>query len=286
MCGDLDEVSGLANAATGSVFAHNDEFGIVYEIYVETGEIERAFALGETTERGDFEGVAVVDDRIYLLTSDGKIYESAIGGHGERVAFHVYDTGLGQYCEFEGLAVDEGEFLLLCKYSAPSLPDHAINIFRWRLGQMPYPIAVASDDQTGDKEPRENNAAPVPSLTIPLTQLPSAAGVGIEKKDTDKARDRKKNSRKFLPSAIDVAANGNLLVLSARSHQIIEVTSQGDIIRASQLSRTTHPQAEGLTVLADGRFIIADEGRRTGRGRLTIYAQWPGEPILIPTVIQ
>ena len=43
----LTEISGLAVASENSVYAHNDEHGIIYEIALSNGEIVAAFALGE-----------------------------------------------------------------------------------------------------------------------------------------------------------------------------------------------------------------------------------------------
>ena len=61
----LTEISGLAVASENSVYAHNDEHGIIYEIDLSSGAILAAFALGEPTVQADFEGIAVFGQRIY-----------------------------------------------------------------------------------------------------------------------------------------------------------------------------------------------------------------------------
>lgn len=75
----LREISGLAMTADGRALAHDDEVGIIYEIDHRQGRVVKEFRLGNDTVRADFEGIAVAGDRIYLVTSDGTIYESPEG---------------------------------------------------------------------------------------------------------------------------------------------------------------------------------------------------------------
>ena len=43
----------------------------------------------------DFEGIAVAEGRIYLVTSAGRLYECREGADGASVLFQVYATGPG-----------------------------------------------------------------------------------------------------------------------------------------------------------------------------------------------
>ena len=61
--------------------------------------------MGRPVPRDDFEGIAYLDGVIYLVTSAGLIYVTTEGDDGERVDFEIYRTGLGRYCEIEGLAL-------------------------------------------------------------------------------------------------------------------------------------------------------------------------------------
>ena len=90
----LSEISGLAVASPNTVYAHNDEYAIVYEIALDTGKALKAFALGKPTVKGDFEDIAVRGGNVYLLASDGHLYEAPIGEHRQRVRYNVYDTGV------------------------------------------------------------------------------------------------------------------------------------------------------------------------------------------------
>ncbi|WP_238314696.1 hypothetical protein, partial [Methylobacterium crusticola] len=80
------------------LLAHNDEKGIIYELDYQKGAIVKAFQLADRVApvAADFEGIATVDDRVYLVTSSGRLYECSEGAAGESVLFNVYTTGVGR----------------------------------------------------------------------------------------------------------------------------------------------------------------------------------------------
>jgi len=61
----LREVSGLALTDDNRLLAITDEKAIVYEIDFENGRLVKAFAFGDPGIRGDFEGIEVLDDRVW-----------------------------------------------------------------------------------------------------------------------------------------------------------------------------------------------------------------------------
>ena len=119
----LREISGLATTADHRLLAHNDEAGIVFEIDARDGSVVKEFQLADVGDpvAGDFEGIAVAEGRIYLVTSSGRLYEFHEGADDESVLFTAHATGAGRDCEIEGLAYDERarELLLMCKDPAP-----------------------------------------------------------------------------------------------------------------------------------------------------------------------
>jgi len=238
----LVEVSGLAAASNGSVFAHNDEFGIVYEIDVEDGSMARAFALGDPTVAADFEGIAAYDGRIYLITSAGMLYEADISDHRERTRFNVYDTGAGAFCEVEGLsrAPADGAFFILCKRPRKGGPENRLLVYRWSLAE---------------RRP----------VTDPV--------FSIEFRDFLPGSEREA----FRPAGIewDSAAN-RILIVSSRSHIVYAFNEDGAFLRKSRLPADIHPQTEGLAVLQSGAVLVADEGGGRGRaGLISVYDELP-----------
>ena len=236
----LREVSGLALTGDGRLLAVTDETAIVYEIEIDEMRLVKAFALGEPTVRGDFEGIAVLDETVYLLTSNGVIYMSPEGGDGERVAFSRHDTGLGDYCEFEGLAVHGDALLLLCKEMRSAA--HDLRLYTW------WPDAALRDS------PRE-------------TSLPEREILAVLGED------------RLRPSGITVdRTNGNRLIVAARQAALIELDQEGGLVDAIILpEKNKHRQAEGIELTADRRLLIADEGG-DGRARLAIYKPRPTVP--------
>jgi uncharacterized protein YjiK len=233
----LREISGLAMTPDGRLLAHGDELGIVYQIDYDNGELVKAFALGDPTVRDDFEGIAVQDTVVYLVTSHGKIYRAPEGRDGERVAYEMFDTGLWKQCEIEGLALDtRGQDLLLaCKEPRNEALAGVRMIYRWSI--------------------HEHRVLDSQSIAID-------ASVVAHRLDT----------KSFNPSDITLAPTGGHMIFVA-SHQqaLVETDANGTVVAALRLPLAErHRQPEGLAIAPDGRLLIADEGGK-GRARLGIY---------------
>ena len=113
----LQELSGLAMTKDGRLFGHNDEKADVYQINPDNGKIVKSFSLGKKTLKKDFEGIAIVDDLFYLVTSDGDLYKFKEGEDKSEVSYKKYETRLSSKNDVEGLCYDpDTETLLLaCK---------------------------------------------------------------------------------------------------------------------------------------------------------------------------
>lgn len=234
----LTEISGLAVASENSVYAHNDEHGIIYEIDLSSGAILTAFALGEPTVQADFEGIAVSGQRIYLVTSAGLVYESMIGAHRSRVRYNVFDTGAGESCEIEGLTSGPGagEFLIICKTARQAALEDRLVLFKWNVNER-LPVSE-------------------PWLDLELSQFLT-----------------RQERKYFRPSAIKWnKQNNNLTILSARSHLLVNLRQDGAILSKTDLAPKLHPQAEGVAIMPSGELVIADEGTLRTPGALTIYS--------------
>lgn len=227
----LSEVSGLAQAGPASVFAHDDERAVIHEIAVDGGRTLRRFALGRPPARGDFEGIAVDGGRIYLIASDGRLLAARPGADGEHVPFEAHDSGVGAYCEVEGLAAgtEPGRLLILCKRQRDGSSGRLL-VFAWSPG---HPAVPWRDMDLGGA----------------LGDAGSFAPSGVE----------------FDP------AQGRLIVLSARDRRMLVLDRGGRIAALRRLDPRRHPQAEGIALMADGRLVVADEGQGGAPGRLAVY---------------
>lgn len=235
---ELEEVSGLAITGDNRLLAHNDERAIVYEIDYRRGSIVKAFQLSDTNypAAGDFEGIAATDDGIFLVTSNGRLFQCQEGDAGESVLFNVYTTGVGRDCEIEGLAYDHTrrELILVCKEARSLEMEGQLALCRWSIDDR----RLERDGQT----------------LIPVNDF-----------------SRHIKGKKFHPSGIERhPESGNYYIVAARQESIAEITPGGKVIAVRKFPAKWHRQVEGIAFAADGTLIVADEG--AGRkGRLTLY---------------
>jgi uncharacterized protein YjiK len=233
--GALSEISGLTFAPDGRLFSHQDESARVFELDPASGEVLSTFDLGPGVS-GDFEGIAAVDERLFMTDSDGFLFEFRPGPDGQRIGYRVVPTGAGERCEIEGLGFDplNLELLLPCKEPRErGLRDH-LTVLAFSLRTM-----TLADD---------------PRVSIPFGAL--------EALDLDDG---------MHPSAIDVhRESGHLLIASARERAVLEVSPDGVPIAAKRIARRQMPQVEGLAFGPDGSLFLATEASG-GRPRLARF---------------
>jgi uncharacterized protein YjiK len=228
--GGLLEISGLAMDARGHLFAHQDETSVVYDIDPVARRVVKRFHVGRVGLRGDFEGIAVAGDRLFLSTSDGDLLEFRAAANGQVAPARRTTTGLGRQCELEGLAFDKrtASLLLPCKTAR-------VQRLRNRLTVFAVPLATLQPDSA-------------PRLSLPWSALERA---GLDKG--------------FHPSSIEVhPASGSYFLLAAQEESLLEIGVDGAVLAEKSLSRRRHPQPEGIAFGLDLALWIADEGSTGG----------------------
>ena len=233
----LDEISGIALTPDGRLLAEQDERAQISEIDYRRGVITKQFVVGSPTIEADFEAIAVVGDVIYLLESNGTIYEFREGNNGARVDYTTHDTRLGKECEFEGMAYDStlNALLLACKNVGTKHLRDSMVIYRWKL------------QGGGDR---------ISMLTVPLSALLPSMG-----------------KKEFHPSDITVDPfSGNYVIIGSAEKGIVEITPAGQVIFARKLPGD-HDQPESIAITRDSLLIIGDEAKNRP-AVLTLYP-WP-----------
>ena len=233
----LTEISGLAVASNDTVYAHDDNFAIVYEVALSSEKTIKAFALGKPTVKGDFEDITAHAGFVYLLTGDGHIFEAPVGENRARVIYNAYDTGVGAHCETEGLANGpaEGEFLILCKRPHEDEFKDRLVIYIWNLHDR-KPVAT-------------------PWLNVSLDGFVA-----------------KLDQANFHPSAFVWRRDkGTLIIISAKGHSAVEIDQKGRLVDRIKLNKQLHPQPKGLALMPDGRLVVSDEGS-SGHGTISVYS--------------
>ena len=220
---ELREISGLALTARGTVLTHDDNIGRVYEIDPRTGIMLKGFSL-EGGVRGDFEAITIAGDDVYLLRSNGKIYKFKEGGDAEQVPYSVYDTGLGEECEFESMAyeADSSRLVLACKKFLRKNGPKELRIYR-----LPLPL--------GDR-------SAINVLSVPIHDV-----IGSNK------------WKNFHPSDLNIDPfTKNYVLVASKEKGLIVITPDGEVLRSEPLPGD-HRQPEGVAVTPDRILLISDE---------------------------
>lgn len=245
----LQEASGLATSARGTLLIHGDEQAKVQEVDAVSGRVVARYRLGKPAVRDDFEGVAIDGTTLYVVTSGGRLYFAELpkvvgvaSGDADddaaELVFDMHDLGLANTCEIEGLDVVTASRLL----------------------------AIACKGATGGND-ADSDPANVGVHFYNLIERRDAGSIQIPVGSVAKAV----GAKHFRPSGIvHDATRDQWLVVAAQPPAIAVLARDGTLIEAATLAADWHDQPEGVELLADGSICIVDEGRN-GRARLSRY---------------
>lgn len=222
---ELREISGLTVLADGRVAAVQDEEGLIYVLDAATGALLGRYPFAGS---GDYEGIARVDDRLFVLRADATLFEVS-GWASEQPQVRQHRTGIDPDCDAEGLAHDaSGNRLLIACKEEPGAD----------LDEKRFRAVYAFDLATGQHLPE-------PAFVL----------------DRDAIGERVEGKGKFKPSALGVhPATGELYVLSASLKAVVGLDRDGTLRHTWPLPGDAFEQPEGLAFLPDGGLVIASEG--------------------------
>jgi uncharacterized protein YjiK len=186
--------------------------------------------------KSNYEDLAIVGSKFYILNSHGRILESTEGKEGEFVFFNVYKLALTQDNNIEGMCFDPetNSLLLACKDFPGENYEKKRTVYSFSLSSM-----TMSD---------------TPRFVLPKGKL---------KRNTPDGE--------FRPSGIArTNPGGTFFIISYHGHTIIEVSRNGEIINQKDLPEIIHPQPEGIAFDKDNTMFISDEGKEYPP-RITAY---------------
>ncbi len=234
---ELKEISGLAyDLSTQTLWANEDENGIIYRIHPEDGRLE-SFPFAK---KGDFEDLQLVGDALYALKSNGKITRIQQITSAAPV-IEKFDTDLTEAHDCEGLGYDRANnrLLIACKGDPVETTQRSIYTFDVTTHQFNKNILFSIklvDIQTFLKQ---NN------LTGPAY-----------KDWTDNT------ALELGPSAIAVhPISGNYYILSSVGKVLLVTSPTGTILQLVLLDKKVHAQPEGMAFMPDGTLFISNEGK-------------------------
>lgn len=231
----LEEISGLAYYSEDTLAAIEDERGILYLISSDSGEIIRKI---EFSNPGDYEGVEILGDKIYILKSDGDIF-SFERGHSDEVEAARENTVLSSENNAEGLGASDGNLLVALKGSG-NIDDNEVK------GKAVY-------------------------IYDPITKkLKTSEFLTIDKSDLNEFIGKRKYFNKindFDPSAIARhPITEDYYILSA-DEVLVVFNTDLDLKEVIRLHPIIYNQVEGICFAPNGTMFISSEGGG-GKGKL------------------
>jgi uncharacterized protein YjiK len=232
---ELDEISGLFYYPKDtSVFAINDETGLLYKIYIRNKvEIER----WKFNEGGDFEDISLVDSTFYVLKSDGDINYFKVLSKDSVIADKVKYPD-DEKNEFEILYYDDAwrKLVLICK---DCKGDNNKTVTAWSF------------------DPAKKEFSKEPYFELDAEEI-------TKKLDTDK--------NKFKPSAAAIhPVTKELYIISSINKALVIADRVGNIKNVIPLDPTIFKQPEGMTFTPVGDLIISNEAADVGAANILIF---------------
>lgn len=241
--GILHEISGISFIDSVTLACVQDEIGTIFFYNLSSKEITNQISFAP---KGDFEGIARSDSSIFILRSDGTLFEVANFRSGDATV-NRYKTDVPSI-DNEGLCNDPDRNMLLIackeKVSKGSGPKE---------GRLIYGF---------DLQLRKLINEPV--YVFDLRELKNFA---LKSKADIPVKSKKKSNKlvpdfKFRPSGIAIQPGSHdLFILSSDDKLLFVFGYDGNIKNIVKLDPALFNQPEGITFLKNRDLLISNEGQ-------------------------
>lgn len=230
----LSEISGLSYRQSGNLLAVDDETGKIFEYSTSKKEIVHSI---EFSNPGDYEGVEIVSDKVFVLESDGDLYAFDYSTSKKSRA-RKYENDLSRENDTEGLGYDPvtGTLLIVCK-------------------------------EDGEIEKNGAKGRAIYSFDINQSKLSKDPLFTIRPKDLkffweqSKAFSYEEDRIKFKPSGIAFhPIEERFYVLSSVGKLLVVMNRDGSIQATYPISARVLGQPEGICFAPNGDLYISSEG--------------------------
>jgi len=235
----LDELSGIYYYPKDtSVFAINDELGVLYKIYLRKNIKIKKWKFSKDA---DYEDISFRDSTFYVLASNGSIrnFQFVLG---DSVRVKNCGKAVGGTNDFETLYYDSfyGKFVLVCK-DCETDEKETVSAYSFN-----------PDDETFSEEP---------FYQVDTEEIARLIG-------SDKI--------KFKPSAAAInPVTKDLYMVSSVNKAIVITDRDGKVKEAYPIDPVLFKQPEGITFTPDGDMLISNESADIGAANILIFKYKP-----------
>lgn len=239
----LREISGLTKLDDHTIACVQDENGIVFIYDVVKNEIIKQFTFHLD---GDYEGITRVDETLYILRSDGNLFEIT-NFQAENFKVNAYETGI-PVSNNEGLCydADNNRLLIGCKSKpgkGPEFKNHRV-VYGFDLETKKLSNRPVFDFDINDiyRFAEEHDIA-LPTKT--------------KKKDEEEAP-----VIRFSTSAVSIHPfTKKLYLLSSTDPMLFVFDRKGKLEHMELLDKETFNKSEGITFFDNGDMMISNEAQ-------------------------
>jgi uncharacterized protein YjiK len=223
---ELVEISGISVIDNERFVCVQDEMGTVFIYNTTTSSIEKKIPF---TNPGDFEGIAVVDKTIWVVRSDGVLFEL----HTDRkdIIANKYTTSLTAKHNIEGLCYDKANNRLL----------------------------LASKDGDPDNEGIKG----IYGFDLGVKKLLSEPVYKLSTEETSGSKNKKKEKKQGVkPSALAIhPVSGDIYITDGPRSRLLVLDKTGGVKALHQLGKEFQ-QPEGIAFRDNGDLFISNEGSK------------------------
>jgi len=233
----LKEVSGIAYIDAERFACVQDEEGTVFIYNRSSGQVEKELPFAGA---GDYEGIALKGDHVYVLRADGQLYEMDMMKGQSSVK--TYTTGLTAEHNVEGLTYDQkhDRLLLAIKDEEPAGKDYK--------GIYAFDLATKQFDAT-----------PVARIDL--------------KHELFQQQQGGKKSKAVAPSEIAIhPVSGEFYITDGPRSRLLIMEPTGNIKKLVNLG-PQFEQPEGISFGPDGELFISNEGKKNAGNILQVSLQ-------------
>ncbi len=238
----LHEVSGLTVIDEHTLACVQDEDGMLFLLDAKTKTIQQQIHFYVP---GDYEGLAPVGKNMYVLRSDGMLFELKNYRNPKKMLVDSIQTGIPA-ADNEGFCYDiqHKQLLIGCKSKASSGPEGKFlrEIYAFDL--------------------RKKQLKEIPAFTLDTRKLVAFAE---ENKLTLHQKDGKTGKEPLLKVRISALylhpQTKQLYVLSAADHYLFVLNPDGKIHHIEALDKDLFNKSEGIAIQKNGTLFVSNEGQ-------------------------